>query len=186
MIFILTANTVAWTSAARLDYRSLRETCWGRALWTRCHAKLPHSTVYPMAEWDNAAMREYFRRNEILWDLGFKSYRQYLRSSIWTDIRKKKLQHDPHCYGCGKPARQVHHETYTREILLGETMDGLYSICKRCHLWIEFTKSGDKRSPKDATDELKRIHWQYLGRPRVKFDDRRRALLRASRLKHIL
>lgn len=108
-------------------------------------------------------MNAYVRRNSILLEMGFKNYSQYLRSPLWKGIRAKKLKHDPNCYGCGKKARQVHHSDYSREVLAGETQFGLWSVCKRCHQWSEFTRDGYKRTPKEATDELKRIHFKYVG-----------------------
>lgn len=97
---------------------------------------------------------EYERRNENLLILGFKDYAQYCRSKLWKSIRDSRIANEPRCYGCGRPAVQVHHTRYTKEVLAGESTDGLYSICKRCHWYCEFTKSGKKRSPADATKHL--------------------------------
>lgn len=119
---------------------------------------------------------EYARRNEILHQLGFKSYKHYLRDPLWAEIRARKLKQDPYCYGCSKPAQQVHHEHYSEAVLLGETLGGLYSICKRCHQYIEITRDGYKRTPQQATAILKRIHRIYNSRPRLRADNRMKVI----------
>lgn len=121
-----------------------------------------------------SGMEEYAERNDLLEDLGFKNYPAYLRSKLWKAIRKDKLDKEPDCFSCAKPANQVHHGKYTLENLTGLTGDDLYSICGRCHKWIEISKSGYKRSPENATKELHRIREWFQRRPRVKQDSQAR------------
>lgn len=106
-------------------------------------------------------MEEYSNRNTILLELGFKDYKAYLRSDLWKVIRGRKLAKDPNCYGCGRDASnaqmQVHHSQYDRETLLGNYDKYVFSVCSRCHHWIEITRGGYKRNPTDATKELFRI-----------------------------
>jgi len=123
-------------------------------------------------QYDDAYVNAYARRNMIVFELGFSSYRSYLRSPLWKEIRGKKLKRDPQCWGCDKRAQQVHHGDYTRENLTGESEKDLYSVCKRCHRWIEFTRGGDKRNPKQATDELKRVRKIRIGRANRRVDNR--------------
>ena len=110
-------------------------------------------------------MNEYTRRKESLQLLGFSSYRKYLRSELWHSIRAAKLKRDPECYGCGSTQyMQVHHSDYSLKVLTGEDERGLWSVCKYCHRFCEFATDGCKRSPSEATDELKRLHRTYYGR----------------------
>ena len=118
-------------------------------------------------------MDAYTERNCILAELGYKDYRAYLRSQLWKDIRARKLAQDQSCYGCGREQfLQVHHSEYSLQNLTGTTLDGLWSVCARCHRWCEVTKSGQKRNPDQATKELFRIRKLYDSRRNVKMDSR--------------
>ena len=123
------------------------------------------------------ASAEYEQRNANLLILGFRDYKQYLRSAHWKSIRRAQLARQPQCYGCSKKASQVHHGHYSKEILAGETILGLYSICKRCHIWIEITRSGVKRGPTEATQELLRMK-KILAVRRANAETKRRAARR--------
>ena len=113
-------------------------------------------------------MEEYTERNLLLAELGFKDYKAYLRSRLWKSIRARKLETNPECYVCdrdeGNAVMQVHHSAYTRENLLGESPEHLWSLCARCHKWIEITRGGYKRNPTDATKEMFRIRKLALQR----------------------
>lgn len=109
----------------------------------------------------------YGARNDLLWKLGFVDYKQYLRSKIWKNIRARQLEAEPNCYACGKPANQVHHGEYTEANLTGATLDGLYSVTAGCHKKAEMTRDGFKRSPYEATAELRRMKKYYLSRKKV-------------------
>lgn len=70
----------------------------------------------------------------ILEQLGFTCYADYLKSPLWASIRFRRLALDRHlCQCCFRPASQVHHLRYTKEVFLGENLDGLRSICRPCH-----------------------------------------------------
>jgi hypothetical protein len=122
--------------------------------------------------YDGVEVNSYSRRNEIVFEMGFTSYRAYLRSKLWKEIRGKKLQRDKNCWGCDKRAQQVHHGDYHRENLTGQSEKDLYSICKRCHRWIEFDRNGSKRDPQRATEELRRIRRIRLGWANRRVDNR--------------
>ena len=113
-------------------------------------------------------MDEYVERNALLVELGYKDYHAYLRSKLWKEIRARKLAAEPECYGCCRDATkatmQVHHGQYTRENLTGQSEDHLFSICSRCHHWIEVTRNGYKRTPAQATKELFRVRKLHLQR----------------------
>src|SRR3990167_11031287 len=117
-------------------------------------------------------MEEYADRNELLLSLGFKDYRTYLRSALWKDIRIRKLELDSECFACGRGAEstivQVHHGKYTRENLLGNTLNDLYTVCSGCHKKIEVTRSGFKRTPTEATRELHRLKRCNIRKPTVR------------------
>mgnify|MGYP001607419403 CR=1 FL=1 len=127
------------------------------------------------------AAAAYMERNDFLEDLGFKNYLVYLRGTLWKSIRHDKLAKDPECYGCGRGANQVHHGKYTLENLSGLSDEHLFSLCGRCHKWIEITKDWVKRSPTAATEELERVRARYFRRGRFKKDSRIRLTISSAR-----
>lgn len=108
-------------------------------------------------------MKEYVHRQLVLRRLGFQNYREYLASNLWAKIRAAKLKQHPRCFGCGRPATQVHHAKYTLDVMLGHNQDLLYSACGRCHNHSEFDKNGRKNNPRQATKRLKQIRRQWNG-----------------------
>jgi hypothetical protein len=80
-------------------------------------------------------------RNETLKRMGFNSYREYLESPLWKSIRAKVLARDRcKCLKCGQEAREVHHKSYERGVLLGwaSKRRHLISLCRACHEGAEF------------------------------------------------
>ena len=78
------------------------------------------------------------KRNEILLSAGYASYRSYLASDLWKEIRRACfLLKGCKCSGCNKPATQVHHSSYTEENLLCVNLKSieqtLFPVCKDCH-----------------------------------------------------
>lgn len=91
--------------------------------------KLPHSKL----------------RSKILHYLGFKSYREYLASDLWRDIRSRVLaKYDNKCTRCGGDATQVHHMSYCLVAMNGEDIGSLRPLCAGCHKFIEFHPNGIK------------------------------------------
>ena len=121
-------------------------------------------------------MEEYEDRNILLAKLGFKDYKVYLRSSLWKSIRERKIEIDPDCYACEKDADhaqiQIHHGKYTEKNLTGESLDDLYTLCSRCHRWCEVSKTGFKRTPKQATIEMHKIRKMMIKRKQWRPDGR--------------
>jgi 5-methylcytosine-specific restriction endonuclease McrA len=88
----------------------------------------------------------YSRRNAVLAEMGYSSYRAYLASDLWKSIRERVLERDGGmCRMCLKrKARSVHHITYHEDTLRGETLDQLVSVCGGCHVVSEFDRKGEK------------------------------------------
>ena len=101
----------------------------------------------------------YKERNEILAELGFLSYQDYLDSELWKVIRKHILDRDYYyCRGklCNQRTNVVHHFTYNRPTLLGLSPYTLITLCRDCHKKVEYA-NGEKRNLRDvqrATLEL--------------------------------
>ena len=72
------------------------------------------------------------RNNRLSW-LGYTSYREYLASDQWQEIRGKKLDMQPKCVACDSQASQVHHMDYFDNTLLGLCMGAMASLCEECH-----------------------------------------------------
>jgi len=105
-------------------------------------------------EMTDQAKDAYFVRKCALALLGFKTYKAYLSSTLWGDIRRKVLTEMPRCRGCGGHATSVHHNRYNLEDLDGRCFDHLIPVCGTCHSRAEFTKKGVKVDPKMATNHL--------------------------------
>ncbi len=89
----------------------------------------------------------YTSRRENLSLLGFASYGDYLTSELWLGIRVKVIPEGTLCKTCGKrPAKQVHHQSYSLDVLNGLNLAALIPVCGGCHMRIEFTGSKVKRS----------------------------------------
>lgn len=105
---------------------------------------------------------------QILRRLGYRSYKDYLSSSLWISIRSKFLSIHTVCACCDKPANTVHHRNYTEDTLTGKSLQALIALCKGCHYRIEFT-NGKKLSLAQANKKLKaRIYKKKRGNKRPK------------------
>jgi hypothetical protein len=89
----------------------------------------------------------YTQRNALLTKLGYDTYDHYLSSWLWVEIRGAVLDRDGHkCKLCGADTNIVHHINYSKDTLLGDSLDALVSVCQACHRKIEFTDKNKKRS----------------------------------------
>lgn len=66
------------------------------------------------------------------------SYKLYLQTNHWKELRLKKLKKNPVCQVCRKEkANQVHHLSYNNAngetILYKEKLSDLLSVCRKCH-----------------------------------------------------
>jgi len=65
--------------------------------------------------------------------LGFKSYKEYLKSDYWKKAKKRyfKAGMPKYCIGCRNQIFQLHHRSYTR---LGKELPrDLIPLCRDCH-----------------------------------------------------
>ena len=99
----------------------------------------------------------YDRRNAILAEMGFVSYKEYLASDLWKKIRRTVLCDGNACLVCGKRANQVHHTKYTLANLSGESLEGMVPICRECHQNIEFNRKQQKVSLFNANRKLDKL-----------------------------
>lgn len=100
----------------------------------------------------------YNARRGLLRMLGFDSYIAYLKSPLWQRIRDAVLT-TKECYLClrfnpkhRRPAKQVHHQQYDLETLLGQRLEHLVPVCGRCQRELEF--HGKERRCRRKTVEL--------------------------------
>src|SRR5690606_23726711 len=95
------------------------------------------------------------KRQVILRQLGFNSYREYLESDLWQGIRERVFEKQgANCKRCGERATQIHHRRYSHDVLSGESLSGLTPICRSCHQFIEFKADGQKGSLYSANRKL--------------------------------
>lgn len=68
-----------------------------------------------------------------------------------TDSRQRVLRRDKSaCACCGNRSNHiVHHRRYTLEVLMGEDLTGLITVCHTCHEIIEFDAHRERRSWED-------------------------------------
>jgi hypothetical protein len=67
--------------------------------------------------------------------LGFRTYRDYLRSPHWNSVKARYRASDlPQVCMCGEEKVQLHHTTYER--LGEELLKDLVPLCARCHAMV--------------------------------------------------
>lgn len=86
-------------------------------------------------------------RNATLLTMGFKSYREYLESSLWATIRERVYRKcGRQCTLCEYQAEVLHHIGYSKETLLGSDLKSIVPLCRSCHEKVEFDGNGKKRT----------------------------------------
>lgn len=67
--------------------------------------------------------------------MGFDSYSDYLKSTLWLSIRARAMRaRGPLCQRCFKAdATEVHHANYRRAVLEGKAIGKLWPVCRACH-----------------------------------------------------
>lgn len=92
----------------------------------------------------------YTERNANLKTMGFRNYKEYLRSPLWKGIRAKVFATKGKvCELCDRLADIVHHNWYGVSDLLGGRMCNLHPLCEQCHERIEHS-NGKKARHQDA------------------------------------
>lgn len=99
----------------------------------------------------------YAKRDEILAELGFASYGDYLKSDLWASIRKRVWMRYKRCATCHRRAKHIHHADYFRDTLDGSRIESLVPVCRDCHHRIEFYADGLKRSVSEASRMLQEM-----------------------------
>ena len=141
-----------------------------------------------VSNWD-----EKFDRETILYDMGFKSYKAYMGSTLWIrEIRPQvKKKYGGVCQSCnlemnGTNVPQViHHRKYTKAILSGESIEGLMLVCKQCHdeahrqtfdsyLYIRSLKETNEELDKPKNQRSKQIS-KYANKPKYRRPTKRKA-----------
>jgi 5-methylcytosine-specific restriction endonuclease McrA len=85
-----------------------------------------------------------------------EDYEKYMKSALWAAIRKEVLDRDGHrCLSCGDPATEVHHRSYSIDVLEGRDNAKLASLCGRCHNRIHYGSDNVKLT-KSKTEKLLR------------------------------
>lgn len=92
-------------------------------------------------------------RNETLSTLGYSSYKTYLESEDWKQIRERILLKYRQCILCGHMATQIHHIRYDYATMLGLREHCLAPLCRDCHKGIEFIE-GEKATLAQANVKL--------------------------------
>lgn len=94
--------------------------------------------------------------------IGFASYREYLRSDLWKEIRSKVYAaKGRECYLCGEPATQLHHNRYHKNDLLGKKIRFINPVCDPCHEAIEF-EGNEKVTLRQAASQFRRRRRKFL------------------------
>tara|TARA_R110000751_G_scaffold123518_4_gene224522 strand:- start:6 stop:572 length:567 start_codon:yes stop_codon:yes gene_type:complete len=117
---------------------------------------------------------EYKNRNEILEELGYDDYTDYLKSKLWAEIRDRVLKESGYeCICCANRSisktkkktlvMQVHHMVYTKENLSGESLYGLVAICQSCHVKAEFKPRAKTRGKRGRRRKQKMGAKKTLG-----------------------
>lgn len=87
----------------------------------------------------------YKERNANLAEMGFGDYGEYLKSSLWKEVKKKAYAlHGKACHCCLAGATQIHHDWYGLADLKGERLANLYPLCRDCHEEVEHDDRGFK------------------------------------------
>ena len=104
----------------------------------------------------------YVSRGFWLSQMDFKTYREYLASDLWKDIRVRAFKtHGYRCFLCGERAFEVHHLRYHKNDLTGKRLKYLRPICRSCHQGIEF-EGGKKQSVREAKTAFRQKRRSFL------------------------
>lgn len=109
----------------------------------------------------------YLHRQERLSLLGFASYDDYTKSTLWkakrAELRRSGRKY--RCYVCNKPSTrrdrlQAHHRTYER--LGEEDLDDLLWLCGACHIKSHELEESGQESLWTCADALRSVAMEEL------------------------
>jgi len=107
-------------------------------------------------------IKQFSKRNKLLKDNGFTSYKQFLNSPQWKQIhklwegkKKKGIQRWKECFCCGATERlQLHHLKY-KNVMKAYLGNNIVPVCNTCHETIhDMTARNSQMSIKLATKKL--------------------------------
>lgn len=106
-------------------------------------------------------------RNDVLAELGFATYGDYLKSSLWKRVRGEAFAaNGGFCVLCAKPAGLIHHNRYRYRDLVGKSLQELHPVCYGCHDRIEYC-NGVKRTLSGAVAEFNRLQESLIRRVKL-------------------
>jgi len=105
----------------------------------------------------------YSRRKKFLSKLGFQSYADYLKSELWTKIRRRVLSRRKGCKVCGNTKYlQIHHTRYTFLNLSGKSTRYLIVLCQKCHEKVSYLERKKNITPALATRQFLRTKTRWF------------------------
>jgi len=101
---------------------------------------------------------------ERLKNLGFQSYKDYLKSEHWKKINKKykKSRFPQHCIVCSNKRFQLHHRSYAR--IGNEYLTDFIPLCQKCHQEIHNYLNENLSKTVNATHRIIRIVFNLSNR----------------------
>lgn len=102
-------------------------------------------------------------QRQILKDIGYNNYREYIAGVVWANIRDRVFKEKGNkCIVCTRRATVIHHKEYSKEVLEGKDITPLIPLCWDCHNTIEYDKYGRKIPLFTAN---KKLEWYMKNKP---------------------
>lgn len=119
-------------------------------------------------------IHQYQARNEVLKELGFENYQEYLKSDIWRETkriwyfkREKKPDYWGKCHICGETKGLVlHHLNYRKKNIETACIKGKIPLCFKCHG--ELHEFSNKRIHLKINSSYKRLRRVIAGKAEKK------------------
>jgi hypothetical protein len=97
----------------------------------------------------------WLEQKQILKELGYNSYGEYVSGVVWANVRDKVFREKgTRCLVCTRRATVVHHKAYSENVLRGVDITPLVPLCWDCHQRIEYDTDGKKLSLDAANGKL--------------------------------
>lgn len=100
--------------------------------------------------------------------MGFGTYKDYLKSDLWNDIRERVFERDgSKCQCCGNDAVTAHHISYNFEVMMGDQDESLMSVCNSCHYNIHYDRNKNRMTLDQSSARVERFkkygQWEKEG-----------------------